>query len=62
MADYVTNSKIKKLLKEKNKDKKDEHGGIGTPATRAAKLETLKKRNYLSVEKGKLIPTETGYA
>ncbi|EIO7603801.1 topoisomerase C-terminal repeat-containing protein [Escherichia coli] len=41
---------------------KDEHGGIGTPATRAAILETLKKRNYITVEKGKLIPTETGYA
>ncbi|HEC9135861.1 TPA: DNA topoisomerase 3 [Salmonella enterica subsp. enterica serovar Ohio] len=62
VADYVTNPEIKKLLKEKDKDKKDEHGGIGTPATRAAILETLKKRNYITVEKGKLIPTETGYA
>lgn len=62
VADYVTNPEIKKLLKEKDKDKKDEHGGIGTPATRAAILETLKKRNYITVVKGKLIPTETGYA
>ncbi|EQA2089898.1 topoisomerase C-terminal repeat-containing protein, partial [Escherichia coli] len=53
---------IKKLLKDKDKDKKDEHGGIGTPATRAAILETLKKRNYITLEKGKLIPTDTGYA
>lgn len=62
VADFVTNPEIKKLLKEKDKDKKDEHGGIGTPATRAQILETLKKRNYISVEKGKLIPTDTGFA
>lgn len=62
VADFVTNPEIKKLLKEKDKDKKDEHGGIGTPATRAQILETLKRRNYISVEKGKLIPTDTGYA
>lgn len=62
VADFVTNPDIKKLLKDKDKDKKDEHGGIGTPATRAAILETLKKRNYITVEKGKLLPTETGYA
>ena len=62
VADFVTDPTIKKLLKDKDKDKKDEHGGIGTPATRAAILETLKKRNYITVEKGKLIPTDTGYA
>ncbi|EIZ1383865.1 DNA topoisomerase 3 [Salmonella enterica] len=62
VADFVTNPEIKKLLKEKDKDKKDEHGGIGTPATRAQILETLRKRNYISVEKGKLIPTDTGFA
>ena len=49
-------------MKDKDKDKKDEHGGIGTPATRAAILETLKKRNYITLEKGKLIPTDTGYS
>ncbi|EDM1287183.1 type IA DNA topoisomerase [Salmonella enterica subsp. enterica serovar Give] len=62
VADFVTAPEIKKLLKEKDKDKKDEHGGIGTPATRAQILETLKKRNYISVEKGKLIPTDTGFS
>ncbi|EON9245443.1 DNA topoisomerase 3 [Escherichia coli] len=60
VADFVTDPTIKKLLKDK--DKKDEHGGIGTPATRAAILETLKKRSYITLEKGKLIPTDTGYA
>ncbi|EEV7680141.1 DNA topoisomerase 3 [Escherichia coli] len=62
VADFVTDPVIKKLLKDKDKDKKDEHGGIGTPATRASMLETLKKRNYITQEKGKLIPTDTGYA
>ena len=31
-------------------------GGIGTPATRAAILETLKKRNYITLER-EIIPT-----
>lgn len=60
VADFVSNPKIRQLLKDKDKDKKDEHGGIGTPATRAAIIETLKKRNYITIEKGKIIPTETG--
>jgi len=62
VADFVADPRIKQLLKEKDKDKKDEHGGIGTPATRAAIIETLKKRNYISVEKGKFVPTDAGMA
>lgn len=62
IADYVTDQKIKNLLKAKDKDNAGEHGGIGTPATRSAIIETLKKRNYIAVEKDKLIPTETGLA
>lgn len=62
VADFVTDPVIKKLLKDKDRDKKDEHGGIGTSATRASMLETLKKRSYITLEKGKLIPTDTGYA
>ncbi|MGK3115993.1 DNA topoisomerase 3 [Candidatus Pantoea formicae] len=62
VADFVTDPDIKRLLKEKDKDNKNEHGGIGTPATRAAIIETLKRRNYISTEKGKLIPTPAGIA
>ncbi|EPC3729031.1 topoisomerase C-terminal repeat-containing protein, partial [Escherichia coli] len=62
VADFVADPRIKKLLKEKDKDKKDEHGGIGTPATRAAIIETLKTRDYITVEKGKFIPTAAGLA
>ena len=62
VADFVSDPRIKQLLKDKDKDKKDEHGGIGTPATRAAIIETLKKRNYISIEKGKFVPTDAGLA
>ena len=62
VADFVADPRIKKLLKEKDKDIKDEHGGIGTPATRAAIIETLKTRDYITVEKGKFIPTAAGLA
>ncbi|MDR6941195.1 DNA topoisomerase 3 [Mucilaginibacter pocheonensis] len=34
--------------------------GLGTPATRAAIIETLIKRNYIIREKKSLVPTETG--
>ncbi|HGJ5898889.1 DNA topoisomerase 3 [Arsenophonus apicola] len=62
VADFVEDARIKQLLKEKDKDKKDEHGGIGTPATRSDMLEKLKTRQFIREEKGKLIPTETGVA
>jgi len=34
--------------------------GLGTPATRAAIIETLLKRDYISREKKNLVPTDTG--
>lgn len=36
--------------------------GLGTPATRAATIETLFQRQYITREKKKLIPTEKGLA
>ncbi len=36
--------------------------GLGTPATRAAMIETLLKRNYIVREKKNLVPTTTGLA
>ncbi|WP_395804992.1 DNA topoisomerase, partial [Daejeonella sp.] len=36
--------------------------GLGTPATRAAIIETLLKRDYISREKKNLLPTPTGLA
>ncbi|MGL5290026.1 MAG: DNA topoisomerase [Aeromonas sp.] len=60
VAKYVKDPRIKKLLQDKDADKKGESGGIGTPATRAAMLETLKKRNFYKEESKKLIPTKLG--
>lgn len=62
IADHVVDPRIKQLLKEKDKGKKKNQGGIGTPATRAAIIETLKKRNYVTIKKGKFEPTEAGLA
>jgi DNA topoisomerase-3 len=39
-----------------------EAGGIGTPATRAAVIETLIKRSYMQREKKLLVPTSDGEA
>jgi DNA topoisomerase-3 len=62
VAKYVRDPAIKTLLQHKDQDKKGEHGGIGTPATRSTILETLLKRGFL-VEKGKhLVSTELGRA
>jgi len=44
---YVEDPEIRKLLLDKDKDKEDEAGGIGTPATRAAHIETLFRRGYI---------------
>lgn len=53
VAKYVKNEKIKKLLLEKDKGKKGESGGIGTPATRSSMIEKLIKQEYINVSKDK---------
>lgn len=60
VADFVEDPKIKALLKSKDKDKKDEHGGIGTPATRHTFTEILKKRGFIELSGKNLIPTSLG--
>ena len=42
--------------------RKLEELGIGRPSTYASIMKTIKERNYVVVEKGKLKPTERGYA
>ncbi|EAH5228404.1 DNA topoisomerase III, partial [Campylobacter jejuni] len=51
VAKYVSDERIKKLLIEKDKDKKGESGGIGTPATRSNHIKTLIEREYIEVSK-----------
>lgn len=61
VAKYITDPHIKKLLIDRDKEKTNEHGGIGTPATRSAMLVKLRQRNFYSEDgKKKLIPTELG--
>ncbi|EAR3582514.1 topoisomerase C-terminal repeat-containing protein [Escherichia coli] len=57
---YVTDPHIKQLLLSKDKGKKGERGGIGTPATRATIISNLESTGYFTVQNGKLIPTEKG--
>jgi len=54
VAKYVSSPHIKKILTETD--------GIGTPATRAAILETLFERGYVGRDKKAIVSTETGRA
>lgn len=47
IAKYVKDPKIKALLLEKDKDKKEENGSIGTSATRAGIISGLIRRGFL---------------
>lgn len=49
-----------KEIENEEERKALQHIGIGTPATRAAIIETLFTRNYIQREKKSLIPTEKG--
>ncbi|OSK14536.1 DNA topoisomerase III [Escherichia coli M056] len=60
VAKYVKDPRIRKLLLERDEGKAGEHGGIGTPATRASMLAKLQKNGFYTVEKKKLIPTPLG--
>ncbi|MCZ6156839.1 DNA topoisomerase 3 [Campylobacter ureolyticus] len=60
ISKYVKDEKIKTLLKEKDKDKKGENGGIGTPATRSEHIKNLFEREYIREEKKSIISTKKG--
>lgn len=60
VAKYIKNPDIKKLLQEKDKDKKGESGGIGTPATRDTIIKLLIDRNFMAEAKSKLTTTQLG--
>jgi len=60
VSKYVKDPRIKRLLFDKDSDKKGESGGIGTSATRSAIIKTLFDREYIQ-EKGKtIISTKLG--
>lgn len=60
IAKYVTDPEIAKILKEKDKGKKGEHGGIGTVATRTATIDTLFKRGFISYKGKAIVSTKLG--
>lgn len=62
VAKYVRDPRIKQLLLDRDQGKVGEHGGIGTPATRAAMLAKLQERGFYATEKKKLVPTALGLA
>lgn len=59
-AKYVDDPELKSALRRKDEGKPGEHGSIGTTATRAAVIETLKRRGYIAEQKGRLISTKLG--
>lgn len=60
IAKYVTDPDVKRLLLEKDADKKGENGSIGTSATRSMIISELIRKGYVSETKGKLISTPLG--
>lgn len=60
VAKYVKDPKLAAILRDKDKDNKDEHGGIGTPATRSTIVNTLYERGYIVDDKKKIISTPLG--
>jgi len=53
VAKYCKDERIKRLLLEKDQDKKGENGGIGTPATRSEHLKKLIERKFITVSDDK---------
>ena len=60
VAKYIKDPEIKKLLVEKDKDKKGENGGIGTPATRSTHIKNLFDKGYIVEDKKAIKSTATG--
>ena len=58
IAKYVKDPKIRELLKNKDKDKKDVNGSIGTTATIPGILEGLIEKGFLTRKEEKIISTE----
>ncbi|MDQ0361542.1 DNA topoisomerase [Breznakia pachnodae] len=60
IAKYVSDEKIRNILKEKDKGVKGENGSIGTVATRGAIIELLLKRKFLEMKGNSIISTTLG--
>ena len=60
VSKYVKDPKIKKLLLDKDADKQDEAGGIGTPATRDSMIDKLFQREYITEQSKNIVSTDLG--
>lgn len=58
IAKYVKDPEIRELLKNKDKDKKDVNGSIGTVATIPGILEGLIEKGFLARKEEKIVSTE----
>lgn len=60
VAKYIQDENLARILKERDKDKEGENGGIGTPATRDSIINTLFDRGFIVEQKKKIISTDLG--
>ena len=60
VAKYIKDPQLAKTLRERDKDKEGENGGIGTPATRNSIIDTLFERGFMIEDKKKIISTDMG--
>jgi len=60
IAKYVSDPKIREVLKQKDADKKGESGSIGTSATRDSIIEKLKERGLIENKGKRLVSTQKG--
>lgn len=60
ISKYVSDPILKQALKNKDKDKKGENGGIGTPATRSPIISEIFKDKDIVNQDKYIIPTEKG--
>ena len=60
ISKYVKDIRLKEALKDKDKGKKGESGGIGTPATRSTVIKDLFRDGYVELKGKEIVPTELG--
>ncbi|MGL4568797.1 MAG: DNA topoisomerase, partial [Fusobacteriaceae bacterium] len=60
ISKYVKDIRLKEALKDKDRDKKGENGGIGTPATRSTVIKDLFRDKYVELKGKEIHPTELG--
>lgn len=60
ISKYVKDIRLKEALRDKDKGKKGESGGIGTPATRSTVIKDIFRDRYVELKGKDILPTELG--